>query len=106
MTRGTVGEMRARVFARDGGCVAPLLDRLAGPCYDRWGRHIPADTLPEMELDYVRLGATHAHHVDDLDHCCVCPGHHRGSGPSSGYQWSTSHRSTMRKYLDSLSDER
>ena len=104
-----VAEVRATVFARDGRCVALLCDKNAGPCYDKWGTAIQP-TLPiakaweVLEMDFVRLGAHGSHHELPDDHVMVCPGHHRGTGPSAGYIWATSHRAAQRAYLERWND--
>jgi hypothetical protein len=51
-------------------------------------------------MDYVRLGSHGKRHELVIDHVQVCPGHHRGTGPSAGYQWATSHRPLLRAYLE------
>ena len=33
--------MRSIVLDRDKGCVAPLIDKDAGPCHDKWGERFP-----------------------------------------------------------------
>ena len=99
----TVTEVRKVVFARDGQCVAPILDKKSGPCYDKWGGLLPP-WMPlrkgweVLEMDYVRLGAIGAHHELPADHIMVCPGHHRGTG--------TSHRAQQRAYLDRMNGPR
>lgn len=99
---GPVGRMRWEVLTRDGGCVAPRLDPRAGPCRDRWGYEPKMLHLDELEADYVRLGAKGDRHELPEDHVAVCPGHHRGTGASGGYQWATAHREELRAYLDGL----
>jgi len=83
-------------------CEARLVDPDAGPCYDRWGKLIEPDQVDwkEGEMDYCRLGAHGKRHELPQDHIWVCPGHHRGSGPSAGYQWATAHRSDIRTWLE------
>lgn len=100
----TVRETRWEVYSRDDGrCVAQLIDPFAGPCYDQWGNHIATTVVAfdDGEMDYVRLGAHGARHELAIDHIWLCPGHHRGTGPSAGYQWATAHRADARAYLDS-----
>lgn len=96
-----VGEMRAQVYARDGGCVAPRLDPEASRCYDRWGAPLPAmrQRADELEMDYVREGARAGRHLLMVDHVMLCPGHHQGAGPNGGHQWGPAHRRAERKYL-------
>lgn len=98
----SVEEVRDEVYRRDGGCVAPRIDPEAGPCYDRWGKHIISTKVgwTQGEMDYVRLGSRHPRHQDPSDHLWLCPGHHQGRGPSSGYVWATSHRKEQREYLE------
>ena len=100
----TVGEMRMVVLLRDHRCVAPLVDPDCGPCYDRWGEPLrPGMRLSDLEMDYVRHGATGARHELASDHVMLCPGHHRGTGPNAGgRQWATSHRPQLRRYLQGL----
>ena len=100
----SVGRVRTAVAVRDIGCMARL-DPDSGPCHDQWGavmdnakRFLP---LADGEMDYVRLGATGKRHVLVSDHIFACAGHHRGTGPSAGRQWATSHRPLLRAYLDS-----
>lgn len=93
--------VRAAVLLRDGGCVAPLLDPDAGPCYDQWG-YPPRFALQDVEADYVRRGATGQRHELARDHVTLCPGHHRGMGPTEGHVWATANRPLLRSYLDSL----
>ncbi len=92
------GLVRAAVIIRDGGCVATRLDPDAGECRDRWG--YPLTNRFDVEVDYVRRGATGERHELATDHVALCAGHHRGTGPSAGHVWATSHRATLRHYLD------
>jgi hypothetical protein len=94
------GEMREAVILRDGRCMAPVLDPDAGPCHDQWGYAPRFLHLHELEADYVRRGAIGGRHELPADHVALCPGHHRGTGPSGGHVWATSHREEMREYLD------
>jgi hypothetical protein len=92
---------RAAVLERDGDCIAPLIDKDAGPCRDKWG---DVKTFPfpqdELEADYVKLGAHGARHELPIDHVALCPGHHRGTGSQRGYVWATAHRAELRSYLE------
>jgi len=101
---GTVEWTRAVVSGRDVGCVARKVDPDAGPCYDRWGKVLPLAynelKWDQGEMDYVRLGAHGPRHALPEDHVWLCPGHHRGTGPSAGYVWATSHRREERDYLE------
>jgi hypothetical protein len=96
--------MRAAVIIRDGGCVAPKLDPTAGPCYDRWGSVL--SMVYDVEVDYVRLESHGKRHELASDHVAVCAGHHRGTGPSRGYQWATAHRRLLREYLETVRSDR
>lgn len=97
------GEMRLVVILRDGGCVARLVDRSAGPCRDAWGKTATVGVpLDELEADYVRLRAKGKRHELPDDHVALCPGHHRGTGPQGGYVWATAHRASERVYLEAL----
>lgn len=96
-----VGEMRQRVIARDGGCVAPKLDPDADHCYDQWGNRAPVQQAPhQLEIDYVRHEVRGAHHHYASDHVTLCPGHHRGMGPTAGHVWATANRVLLRDYLE------
>lgn len=98
-----VGACRLEVYGRDQGCVARMVDPESGPCYDAWGVVIANGfVLPYDvgEMDYVRLGATGDRHQLPEDHVWLCPGHHRGTGPSRGYVWATANRRKERDYLD------
>lgn len=105
---GTVETVRWEVASRDDFlCIAFRVDRDAGNCYDRWGDILPQGRVPidEGEIDYVRFGATTPHHKEARDHVWICPGHHRGVGPSAGFQWATSHRRSERLYLDTVNGD-
>jgi len=100
-----VEEARAVVISRDGGCVAPLLDPGAGRCHDRWGNEMPRrsrQSALDLEVDRIRdapaMGKAPGHD-DPSRMVALCPGHHRGVGPSGGVQWATSHRAEIREYL-------
>lgn len=97
-----VEALRWDVYRRDMGCIAPRVDPDAGPCYDAWGKPIRPEQADWSvgEMDYVRLESHGKHHELLIDHAWVCPGHHRGTGPSAGYQWATSHRRQMREWLE------
>lgn len=90
--------MRTVVMLRDHGCVAPRLDPDAGPCADRWGQ--PLQHPLDLEMDYIRRGATGLRHVLASDHVALCARHHRGAGTTGGYVWGTAHRELLRGYLD------
>lgn len=97
------GEMRARVMARDGHCVAQMLDPVqAGSCADQWGRPVPLMPASGCEMDYVQRGHRGPRHAYAADHMAVCAGHHRAQGAQAGHQWSTTpaHRQLMRDWLD------
>jgi hypothetical protein len=97
-----VEEVRDAVYRRNQRCEAGLIDPNAGPCYDRWGAHIISTRVgwTQGEMDYVRLETHAGRHEDPRDHIWVCPGHHRGTGPSAGYQWATAHRREERDWLE------
>lgn len=102
---GEVEAVRWAVYSRDDGlCIAFRTDEHAGPCYDRWGHILPQGRVPfdEGEMDYVRFGASYPRHKSPRDHVWACPGHHRGTGPSAGFQWCTSNRARERAYLDEV----
>jgi hypothetical protein len=100
----TPGECRFMVYIRDKGCVARLIDSKAGPCYDCWGNAIKPEKVgwDQGEMDYCRFKAYEPRHRNPADHLWLCPGHHRGSGPSAGFQWATSHRREEREWLEAL----
>lgn len=82
-----------RVFARDGGCVAPLIDPSSGPCRDRWGHERPRTLRSAMEFDHVRPEpGGFKPPFDPKFLVTTCAGHHHGG-------WSTSHRPELREYL-------
>jgi len=95
-----VGEVRAVVFVRDGGCVALRIDSKAGPCHDAWGSPLGWRVLSGMEMDYIRKRSTGRRHELASDHVTLCPGHHRGMGARQGYVWATAHRPELREYLE------
>lgn len=94
--------MRREVISRDDGCVAPRLDRHAGPCRDQWGRETDRLPLDQLEMDYVRHVGAQGRHSAAADHVALCPGHHRGTGAQRGYVWATNHRPELRAYLKGL----
>lgn len=97
----TPGQVRAAVIIRDGlRCVAPLVDSKATLCRDKWGELLTPRFHPnELEMDYVRNGARGDRHELVEDHVALCPGHHRGTGPTAGYVWATANRPSLRAYL-------
>lgn len=97
----TVEETRREVFGRNRRCEAAIIDPDAGPCYNMWGHVITPGRVDwdTGEMDYVRLEAHGKRHELPEDHIWVCPGHHRGTGPSAGYQWATAHRREERDWL-------
>jgi len=100
-----VGEARAAVIARDGGCVAPVLDPDAGHCGDRWGQYQGPLAGEQLEVDRIRPAATMGKapsHEDPTHMVAVCPRHHRGMGDTGGKVWATSHRDLIRDYLRRL----
>lgn len=104
LKRERIEALRWDVYARSYRCEAALIDPDAGPCYSQWGYAIhPNRTVWEVgEMDYVRLESHGQRHELLLDHIWLCPGHHRGTGPSAGYQWATSHRRQQRDWLEEM----
>ena len=100
-----VTALRWDVYRRSQRCEAALIDPGAGPCYDKWGRLLSSPGVANLdwdtgEMDYVRLESHGGRHELLIDHIWLCPGHHRGTGPSAGYQWATSHRRQQREWLE------
>jgi len=93
---------RDEVVLRDKGrCMAPIIDKDAGQCYDKWGEVLVVrDAALDLEADYIRFASVGGRHQFARDHVLLCPGHHRGTGPNGGQQWATAHRWELRKYLD------
>jgi hypothetical protein len=78
------------VFARDGGCIAPLL---GGSVMDCWGR-----LTAEHVKDELRMGVRAP---SDMSHLVtLCEGHTE-PGRRAGYQWNTAkdNRARVRDYL-------
>lgn len=102
LKRDRIEALRWDVFSRNRRCEAALIDKQAGPCYDRWGHtvHPGRATWNEGEMDYVRLESHGQRHELVFDHIWLCPGHHRGTGPSAGYQWATANRRQQREWLE------
>ena len=87
------------VFARDGGCIAPLVDPNSGPCKSKWGRIIPRtcrrnQTNGRMTLDHVPPTGGAPRVSSERWSVILCWGHH--AYPS---YWETSHRDLERKWL-------
>lgn len=76
-------DLRAAVLERDMGCVAPRLDRHAGPCQGV----LTLDHVKDQPRMGVRAPSDERHLVT------VCERHHLWSG------WATSHRPMLRRYL-------
>lgn len=79
------------VALRDGGCLAPLVDPQAGPCYDTWGRLMPRTAMERCERDHWDWrgrGKNRAKATADQV-AMLCPGHHRGAGPNGGRIWAS-----------------
>ena len=91
-------EVRQQVLERDHFvCVAPALDRDAGPCGDKWG-NVGDVPIAELELDHVgemRMGKAAPTDTDHL--VTLCWRHHQGL--KAGRNWATSHRPMLRAYL-------
>jgi hypothetical protein len=81
-----------QVVARDGGCVARLVDPDAGLCSDEYG-----NLRYRLEVDHVRPAAGAATISDPRWLVTLCPWHHRAS--VGGRIWATSHRPLLRAYL-------
>lgn len=91
--------MRLLVLQRDGWrCLAPVLDRDAGPCMDRWrnrpvvGSHAYREALT---LDHVQSGGGRMGRrapSDPAHLVTLCWHHHLGG-------WATSHRPLLREHL-------
>jgi hypothetical protein len=93
----------AYVVRRDGGCMAPLLDREAGPCRNKWGMvvgrtHENALTVQHLWLDYSVKGDRAPSNKEHL--LALCYGHHLGG-------WATRKASLdlQRAYLIRLAAE-
>jgi hypothetical protein len=100
--KDAIEALRWDVFSRNRRCEARIIDPDAGPCYDKWGDLIDPGKINWVvgEMDFVRLESHGERHELFIDHIWVCPGHHRGTGPSAGVQWSTSHRRQQREWLE------
>ena len=85
-------ELYEAVWSRDQGCVAPLIDPLAGRCMNRWGG--APRSRSDYELDHVRdQPMTGKRAPSDLSHLAVlCSGHHQRG-------WATANRPALRRYL-------
>ncbi len=83
--------MALRVFARDGGCLAP---QLGGSAHDCWGR---------LRIEHVKRESRMGQRGDLLG--TLCEGHTE-PGMKAGYVWCTDavNRRAMRDYLLSLGD--
>jgi len=99
------GPVRREVLERDGyECVAPLIDRKAGKCHDRWGRSRDYIPINDLELDHVRVEPMMGKTADSTPEFLVtlCPGHHRGTGHKAGWAWATANRTLLREYLGNV----
>lgn len=85
--------LRAAVFSRDGGCMAPRLDPHAGPC----GGRLTLDHVQHQMMFGRRAPHDEAHLVAE------CERHHIWA--QSGVNWATSHRPLLREYLRGLYPE-
>lgn len=87
----------ATVLRRDRGCVAPLVDPLAGPCHNQWGRIMTRTEVGLCERDHIE-GRNRAKVDDAREIVMICPGHHRGAGEQGkgGAVWSTANRPLLR----------
>lgn len=89
-------DLRALVLARDGGCVAAILDP-GHLCRDRWGwPHLPARvelmTLDHVQEAYGRMGQRAP--SDPAHLVTLCWSAHLGG-------WATSNRPALRAYIAS-----
>lgn len=82
-------QLRLDVFARDGSCVAPLVDANSGPCSGR------------LTVEHVRPlgGAMGAPKVHELRWCVSLCEAHTEPGMKAGRVWNLSHKSLLRRYL-------
>jgi hypothetical protein len=89
------------VTRRDGGCVAPLLDPKAGPCYDRWGQLMARTEIAKCEIDHWDWRGRGKRRAQATVEQVVmgCPGHHRGTGPNGGRAWMTANRDLIGKWV-------
>lgn len=97
-----IGHARAKVLHRDGGCVAPRLDRDAGECGDQWGRPLVPGSDAGLEVDRIRDHPTMGKapgHDDPSRMVTLCARHHRGMGRTGGRLWATANRDRLRAYL-------
>ena len=93
-------EMYRAVIARDGGCVAPLVDPGCSPCRSQWGAVHDRSFLGMLTLDHVREEAMMGKRArSDMRHLvAICYGHHIAT-TGGGSNWATSHRGVLRDYL-------
>jgi hypothetical protein len=82
-------EDAARIFTRDGGCLAP---RLGGSAHDCWGR---------LRIEHVKREVRMSKRGELLG--TLCEGHTE-PGMRAGYVWCTDRRNreAMRRYLEAL----
>lgn len=90
-------EVRAAVLARDGGCVASLLDPLGHVCRDAfgWPHHparVEAMTLDHVQEGYGRMGQRAPSDTGHL--VALCWNAHLGG-------WATANRPALRAYIAS-----
>jgi hypothetical protein len=100
-------EVRESVLRRDHyKCVAPVLDRDAGPCRDRWDQRITFwpgrdPGIYKIEMNHVKdTGMLKMGRKADTDVAhlvSLCPFHHRGT--KAGSNWEAVHRDELRAYL-------
>lgn len=81
-------ELAAAVVARDGPCVAPLVDPECGPCSGR--------TTFEHVLTELRMGRRAK---SDLGHVVAACEGHTEPGMKAGHVWNLSHKNELRAYL-------
>jgi hypothetical protein len=90
-TDPVTAEDAARIFTRDGGCLAP---RLGGSAHDCWGR---------LRIEHVKRESRMGKRGELLG--TLCEGHTE-TGMRAGYVWCTDRRNreAMRRYLEVLDE--
>lgn len=108
MSESVPPKVRDAVLRRDDyRCIAPLLDREAGWCKDRWDHPIsrwigrdPGGDKIEMshtkDLDKPMMGKKAPMNPAHL--VSLCPWHHRGT--EAGSNWEARNRAKIRAYLE------
>jgi hypothetical protein len=90
-------KLNAELYARDGGCVAPLIDPDCGPCRDVFGHERDRTLRAILTREHVQDGGTGSMGLrakDDLNHLVLaCYGHHTASA------WCLAHKQDERDYI-------